>query len=253
VYPEVSRVPLLVRGSGVEMGEIARPVTLVDLRRSLADVADGKALEWPSGSIAEVVSFVHAAPRFAWAHEDGEAVLFARDLAPPEDADRIGEWLRAHHAALDFVDDDGSRRAAADDEAADTAMLLAARFHGLAAGSWLWVPKGVERLRVEIEGASGGGWWWGTARGVELTSAAEPPSSRVLEVTAPDPFALVFVPAVKGGRLSVVEGAEPMPLAGPPSVVPDQEAVSWRDTGRPAATLEGVEETMKRLRAQGYL
>jgi hypothetical protein len=64
---------------------------------------------------------------------------------------------------------------------------------------------------------------------------------------------LIFVPAVKGGRLSVVEGAEPILLAGPPSVVPDAEAVSWRDPGRPPAALEGVEETMRRLRAQGYL
>jgi hypothetical protein len=72
-------------------------------------------------------------------------------------------------------------------------------------------------------------------------------------VTAPDPFALVFVPAIEGGRLSVIEGVEPMPLAGPPSVIPDEGAVSWRDRGRPPAALEGVEQTMRRLRAQGYL
>jgi hypothetical protein len=36
-------------------------------------------------------------------------------------------------------------------------------------------------------------------------------------------------------------------------VIPGEEAVAWRDPGRPAAALEGVEETMKRLRAQGYL
>jgi hypothetical protein len=254
VYPEVSRVPLLVRGTGIAAAEVARPVSLVDLRHFLAEAAGaGGETEWPTGSMAEVVSFVHAGPRFGWAHDGGEAILFARDLAPPAVEDPIGKWLRAHHPRLDFVDADGAERAAGENEAADAALLLTARFHGLAAGSWLWVPPSVERLRVEIEGASGGGWWWGGARGVELSSAGAGSSSKVLEVTAPDPFALVFVPAIEGGRLSLVEGVEPMPLAGPPSVIPDEGAVAWRDRGRPPAALEGVEQTMRRLRAQGYL
>ncbi len=203
--------------------------------------------------MVEVVSFVHAAPRYGWAHDGGEAILFAHDLAPPLVEDEIGDWLRSHHPALDFVDAGGAERPASEDEATDAALLLTARFRGLAAGSWLWVPPPVERLRVEIEGASGGGWWWGGARSVELSSAGAKTSSKVLEVIAPDPFVLVFVPAREGGRLSMVEGVEPVPLAGPPSVIPGEEAVAWRDPGRPAAALEGVEETMKRLRAQGYL
>jgi hypothetical protein len=148
VYPEVSRVPLLIRGAGVAPGEFARPLTLLDLRRFLADAMDGKTHEWPTTSMVEVVSFVHAAPRFAWAHDNGEVILFARDLAPPAVADPIGDWLRAHHPALDFLDAGGSRRAAVESEAADAAMLLAARFAGLAPGTWLWVPRAVERLRV---------------------------------------------------------------------------------------------------------
>jgi hypothetical protein len=253
VYPEVSRVPLLIRGAGAAPGAVGRPVTLVDLRRFFAEAVDGKSREWPQGSLTEVVSFVHAAPRFAWAHDRGAAILFARDLEPPPAGeDAIGDWLRAHHPAMDFVETSGARRAAVEGEATDAALLLTARFHGLREGSWLWVPRSVERLRVEIAGASGGGWWWGDARSVML-ERADGARWGTLEVIAPDPLVVVFVPAQEGGRLSVVEGEEPMPLAGPPSIVPDQEAVAWRDLGRPPAALEGVEETMKRLRAQGYL
>ena len=90
----------------------------------------------------------------------------------------------------------------------------------------------------------------------------------ILEVAAPDPFALVFVPAASGAK-----GASPTIRAidgvleevhGPPRDADvvlrdangpsrDGRAVTWSDPGRPAAALAGVEETLRRLRAQGYL
>ena len=248
VYPEVSRVPLLIRGEGIEAGEVEDPVSLVDLRGYLAR----RNLRAWSGDDVDVVSFVHAAPRFSWVHGEGQAILFARDLAPPAIEDPIGDWLRSHHPAIDFVDPGGSERAPDPDEASNAALRLAAGFQGLAAGQWLWVPRAVERLHVEIENASLGGWWWGAAKRVALSSA-EASGRVVLEVESPDPFALVFVPGAPSGRLAVAEREALDDVPAPPESPPLERAVAWRDQGRPAAALEGVEETMRRLRAQGYL
>jgi hypothetical protein len=260
VYPEVSRVPLLVRGAGVPAGAVDAPVSLTSLRRFLGADRPGELLQ--SGDDVDIVSFVHAAPRFSWAHQAGQAVLFARDLdqrpAKPTGLDPIGEWLRARHPALDFVDPQGAPRAPLDGEASDAALRLARRFHRLRAGRWILVPAGVERVRVELDGVQSGGWWWGAAKAVTLTGPAQPngvgaPRSAALEIEAPDPFVLVFVPTAEGAvGLGGAEGAL-AEIDGPPPAWPAQGAVTWRDPGRPAAALEGVEETMRRLRAQGYL
>jgi hypothetical protein len=167
--------------------------------------------------------------------------------------------LRARHPALDFVAPDGSSRAPSAEEAAAAALRLATRFHGLGAGTWLWAPRGVERVSVEVEGATGGGWWWGGAGRVEIAAGTgvgptdgAPAVPALVEIEAPDPFVLLFVPAMKGGRLSAVGGGEVDRAEGPPAA-PSGRVVTWRDPGRPPATLAGVEETMRRLKAQGYL
>jgi hypothetical protein len=207
-----------------------------------------------------VWSFVHAAPRFASVDTSGQTILFARELASGKPGtDAIGEWLYANHPALDFVAPDGSSRAPTGSEAEAAALRLVARFHGLGAGTWLWVPREVGRSRVEVEGATGGGWWWGGAGRVEITSNAAtkaegaPPAPARIEIESPDPFVLLFVPAIKGGRMVALDGGELDRAEAPPTAAPASRAVAWRDPGRPPAALAGVEETMRRLRAQGYL
>ena len=269
VYPEVGRVPLLIAGEGVETATIDEPVSIVGLRRYLAsDSSDpvaaltvrgrGDGRHGESRDPVEVVSFVHAAPRFATVDPSGQTILFARDLAS-RGTDAIGEWLNAHHPALDFVTPDGSSRAPTGDEAAAAALRLVTRFQGLGAGTWLWVPRDVQRLSVEVEGATGGGWWWGGAARVEVArvggahaEGAPPPTARI-EIESPDPFVLLFVRAIKGGRVAALEGGKVDRTETPPTAAPSSRAVAWRDPGRPPAALAGVEETMRRLKAQGYL
>jgi arylsulfatase len=305
VYPEVSRVPLLVSGRGVRAGGVEIPVSLLALRAFLAG-GDGARLRQDDPAIG-VESFVHAAPRFSWAHRDGQAILFARDLTlgapgaaaggvvassagavggPDESAaaaatsapaDPVGVWLRQHHPPLDFVGVDGAPRDPGPDEAWETALRLAARFHGMREGFWVLVPPGSERVRVELPGANGG-WWWGAARRVGLEASAaqrSPPGASgaasaasdttaplpVLEVVGADPFALVFVAGARsatavpaGGAASGGDRLRPLELStGPPRARLDRVAIAWQDGGRPAGRLEGVEETLRRLRAQGYL
>jgi hypothetical protein len=265
VYPEVSRVPLLVRGMGVEEAEVEAPVSLLGLRRFLAG-GDLATLERDHD--VDVVSFVHAAPRFSVAHGDGQTILFGHDLGRGAGAaggssagaeDPIGAWLRAHHPAIDFVDAGGAPRRPRDGEAGAAALRLAARFRGLRGGRWILAGPDAGRFRVETGAVGDGGWWWGAAKSVELTSpavvaGAGGEAGAVLTIEGPDPFALVFLPEAGGSAPSLrsQEGGLER-AAGPPSSILPGRAVTWSDAGRPPKALAGVEETLRRLRAQGYL
>ena len=73
-------MPLLIAGNRVEAATIDEPVSIVGLRRFLtsekgSDVS--AALDEP----VDLVSFVHAAPRFASVDANGQTILFASELA----------------------------------------------------------------------------------------------------------------------------------------------------------------------------
>ncbi len=124
-------------------------------------------------------------------------------------------------------------------------------FAGFRKGLYLLFPPG-GNWRVEITGATTPGWWWGDAPTCELAETG--PDGLLLEVAGADPFALVFLP-VDGESVSVLSaasGATIRPLAGPPREVP-RSATHWLDPGRPPPKLSGIEESLERLRALGYL
>jgi hypothetical protein len=178
--------------------------------------------------------------------------------------DPIGAWLREHHPAIDFVDVDGAPRDPGPDEAWETALRLARRLFGLRQGWWVLAPAGGEGVRVELEGAQGG-WWWGEARRVRLErsdrraagAGGAGAGAALLEIEGADPFALVFVAGAQAATAapgSTREGGGALELStGPPRARLERVAIAWQDRGRPAAQLAGVEETLRRLRAQGYL
>lgn len=253
VYPEVSRVPLLLRGKGVDPGVWSHPVSLAGLAALIA--AGDRGLFAPREDVeglegVTVETFAHAPPRWAWVHGEGEVILFARRLGrekPGEDP--IGEWLAAHHPRLAYLDAAGAPREGDPGEARAAAQRLVDQFQGLRRGLWIWFPAATRHHALEVAGASGSGWWWGEARAARLRARED--GQALLEVEAPRPFSLVFLDTA-GEQAGLPAGGAAL-LDAAPARLPGDRVVAWLDPGRPEAATRGVEETMERLRNLGYL
>jgi len=249
VYREVSNVPLFVRSPQLRPRQITSPVSLVDLKSFLLDV-DDRLL--PADRPVMTETFTHAPPRWSRLADGKQAILFARSLQPGPRLDDIGEWLLESHPPIALLGDQPDALLRDERLAADTVLSLAGYLRGFRAGLFVLLPRG-QRADLAITGVSAEGWLWGEAERFEAT--ADETGSVRLVVEDPLPFALLFLPAAEGSIVvtdltsgQVIDTAE-----GPPTEMPAAGLRAWLDAGRPAAEIQSAEETLKRLRALGYI
>lgn len=247
VYPEAARVPLLIRGEAVDHRVISRPVSLVHLKEFLLH-AGKESLDRRRAVFTE--SFSHGPPRLSRVFGERQAILFSRFFAA-QATTPTARWLLDHHAPLVFATLNGDPASLAELPVDELLLDLIRHFAGFREGLYLLFPPGGP-WRIEIEGAGSGGWYWGSAAVCRLRRSAA--ARLIMEIDDPDPFVLVFLPLMgESARLREATGGRWLqPSGGPPKRVPRSLAV-WRDPGRPPQELAGIEETLDRLRALGYL
>ena len=113
LYPDSLHIPLILSFPDGPRGErLERPVRLIDLGRTLLDLANEVAVEFPGNNLlAEADERIDAAPRFAIATEAGTASISVGGwhlllyLAPAKERFRVQERER-HQAALFHLDQD---------------------------------------------------------------------------------------------------------------------------------------------------
>jgi hypothetical protein len=187
-------------------------------------------------------TFAHAPARWGWVDGDRQWVLFARQ-APLPDLDAIGRWLESNHPreACETLD---ARRCDGQDLPAAGIARLSEQYRGFRRGAWL-TGTGKEQT-VTVEGADGPVLCW---LGCSELVSTEAGSWRAI---ANGPTVL-FAGAREPERVRVRVDGQALPWSETASVVDDAR---WRlepDMGRPAPRLEGIEETLERLEALGYI
>lgn len=245
LYEEVVRVPLLVRGEGVREGIVEHPVSLVALRDLFLGDA-GPVLPPPPAVTMETFSF--GPPRWSAVLDRRRVIHFASDLFPAPAEHPTARWLRAHHPRISVTDlDNGTPADAGEELVRRSIRRLIDHFAGFRRGLYFLVRGGGE-LRLRVTGAGRDGVAWGEAAALEVveTGAGE----LTVEVAEADPFVLLFLPALGDAppELRDPESGDPIP----PGRLGDRVTL-WFDPGRPEEVLRDNEETLRRLRALGYI
>lgn len=278
LYQEVVAVPLLVRGPGVEAGEVARPVQLLDLAPTLLEAvgvtpAPGMAgrslLSEPPGSGPRqpIVMATYAAGPLRWALRDGRRKLVWRGAPQPDGAAGATEMRESTplpRGAFAFTIPGTEER-----PAALSADLARATARGFAHSAGKMVP-GVTLLVVGARGPVELSW---TATGelepvqvwgVEEVTVEERGSRWSLRTEEAHPWLGVAFRAEGDVRIEPGPGSVEWPglppgeawLAGSDDgTVPAFERAGvylWWNQDR-ALEISGQEEAIERLRALGYL
>jgi hypothetical protein len=245
LYEEVVRVPLLVRGEGVPEGTVEHPVSLLALRDLFLGDA-GSVLPPPPAVTMETFSF--GPPRWSAVLDHRRIIYFARDLFPAPVEHPTARWLRAHHPRVSVADLGAGTPADAGEELVRRSIRqLIDHFAGFRRGLYLLLRGGGD-VRFRVTGAGRDGIAWGEAGVLEVAEIG--PGELAVEVAEPDPFVLLFLPAPgdEPPQLRDAESGEPLS----PDRLGDGITL-WFDPGRPEEVLRDNEETLRRLRALGYI
>ncbi|HVS16845.1 MAG TPA: sulfatase-like hydrolase/transferase [Thermoanaerobaculia bacterium] len=250
VFPEVTHVPLWIAGREVPQvrrriapGRLTEPVSQVELAELFAGSGP-----WPRSDSVTVETFAHAPPRWGWVERESEWIVAARDL-PAGELDAIGSWLRSALPALmreplGDADHDRTHAGALPELPPHVLAALVEQYQGFAAGIWL-AGRG-EPLDLEIARGGPLRCWLGCER-VEVAIAGD--GARRLSVRSGEQAVVLFVPRGDAAR-GPLRGLE---LGPRPVAVPGRGWAAWEDEGRPAQTLRGIEQTLERLEALGYI
>ncbi len=248
LHNETVRVPLMVR-DGTGAGTWSYPVSTRLVHGYLA--RGDRALWEPSGpAVSE--TFAHGPPRIAACFPDFKFTAMAQPMRPHAPGDALERWVAARMPALRFTEPEERAAIQPSAEQADAAAAaLAEQFHRFRRGIHLLV-KGPGPFILEVEGVDPDGWVWG-----EPGAWKAPEGTPVrIEIIRADPFLLAFLPARPGRTPSVrsIQGPPLLPLTGRlPARIGSEGIWAWLDPGRPEAALQGIDETLLRLKALGYI
>ncbi len=262
LYPESVHVPLWIRGKEVAARTVEQPVSLVGLKDAIVAAADALRTDADVGDrltaaltaerpvTAETFSF--GPPRWSLVEDEQQVIYFARRFGPEPVEHPIERWLLEHQPPVDFstlagdpVDDPG--RPLVD----RSIRALVDQFAGWRRGLYLLFQDGAS-IRVEVGHVERDGLIWGDGDRVEVTPADD--GRMRVEVEAPAPFVLIFLPAVAEQDPVVELKQQSIQLTGAvPIRLAEDGLVVWLDEGRPAQEAQEVEETLERLRALGYI
>ena len=251
VYPEVSRVPLMVRGGAVEAGSFDDPISLVELKGMLTEPPGASST---SAHGVGIESFTHGVPpRWSWAHEAGQVFLFAQELGGRRDqnGDAVATWLERNHPAVVYTAADGEARFGGPGELQQAMLRLGEHFWGYRRGMWIFQPEPGELL-LEVGGVEQAGWVWGPEAATSVVANGE---GGVLLSREQGPSLIFLAGSEASSQVVDLAMAEPILLRkGPPRELPSPaRLIAWADPGRDSAEIAGVSETMERLRVLGYL
>jgi hypothetical protein len=269
-------VPLLLKAPGLERGQLATPVQLVDLAPTLLELADcaggaqlmGRSLLAGGSELPAVTATFGAGPlRWAWRHGTHKVLL---RLAPqpglgPDERSRAleanplpsGAWV------FDLAADPGEHHprpldGALLDGAGDAFAATAGRMvPGLQV--MLWGGQGPVEVAVEVEGPATVAQAWAAAA-VDMQHDGGTLRARCSDgfpvcscaVTA-DPPTLVR-PAAGSAPWLGLEAGQSVPaetLTWPPHLVAGSACLWWNPPRN--RTVEAHQETVAKLRALGYL
>lgn len=249
LYEEVVRVPLWVRGRGVERETIEEPVSLT----ALADLFLGSPGEGMSPDrVVTMETFSFGPPRFASIFDGVRCIYFARAVDPAPAEHPTARWLREHHPRVACSTLEGEHPVEPGPELARrSAEALVRQFAGLRRGFHLLLEDGAE-VELRATGLRHEGYLWGDADEVMVSETDS--GKLTIEARGPRPF--LFLSLVAKGeeppRLFDLKSGRQLPLTERPQRL-SEGASAWLDPGRPAAALRGQEETLRRLEALGYI
>ena len=249
LFNETLHVPLLIRTrSGREIPPQGPTST-----RWLKDylVAGGGALWNPPEAVVSE-TFAHGPVRSACFVGGVKFNALARPLVPASTADGVERWLLGHYPAMRFTDTAERLEIRPDrTQVTRTLAALIRQFHRFRRGLYV-LARGGESLKMEARGVTADGWGWGQP-GSWTLEGADPVASGIVKA---DPFVLLFLPAREGVTPQVrmiSGGAFTTPSGHAPDDVSADGRLVWLDPGRPAAILQSVDESLKRLKALGYI
>ncbi len=266
LYPESVHVPLWVRGSGIDAGSVEQPVSLVGLKDALVAAAEDlladaepddvvTALTSARPVTAETFSF--GPPRWSLIDDDQQVIYFARRAGfagaiddPVEHS--IEAWLLENQPRVLFSTLSGEPVDEPGRPLVDRSIRsLVDQFAGWRRGLYL-LFQGDVGTGVEVDGVSSDGLIWGDADRIEMTPTET--GGVHLEIDAPAPFILMFLPAKEAQEPVVELRRQPIQLSGSTPVrLADDGLMLWFDEGRPEQAAQEVEETLERLKALGYI
>lgn len=251
LYPESVRVPLWIRGEGIETGDREEPVSLIDLHPLL--LGEVTSLEAATSPVT-METFSFGPPRWSWVDASRQWILFARSLVPTEPETPVAQWLLDQHPSLQVLDDTSTPSPRTDPvEGTTTRHLpkaLVDYFGGFRRGVFVQVPAHLQQ-RVELRDIDGEGWAWGLGE-----ARLEPIEGGgwALDIQGREPFLMLFLPVAEGRVPRIVD-----PKTGEEMSVLDQAIELeqglrvWLDSGRPQDNLQNTSETLERLKALGYI
>lgn len=247
---EVVRVPLWVRGRGVEARTVDEPVSLVTLADLILRGSDPGSRDAP----VTMETFTFGPPRWSCIIDRKKVIYFARGLEAQEPSDGMhptARWLLEHHPRIFFSDLEGRPVEPGAELVRRSVDLLQEHYAGHRRGLFVRLEE-VREAELRATGVGRDGLWWGDAASVEVTEAD---GKLAISVRAPQPFVLLFLPQAGDAapRLFDAGTGEPVVLGLAPPARSEAAVTAWLDPGRPAAELRGAEETLKRLEALGYL
>lgn len=248
LYEEVVRVPLWVRGDGIESLTVDEPISLVDLGSLLLDGPAAASAE-PRPVTMETYSF--GPPRWSAIVDRRQWTLFARRVVPVAEEHPTARWLEAHHPRISVIalDDERSIEPTADLVAAPL-RLFRRHFDGFRRGLFVEL-RGRRETVLEVSGAERDGLFWGDAERVVVTETGS--GKLRIEVRDPRPFTVFFLPADGDVEVSGPGSGAAVALAAGRGRRLAEGVSVWLDAGRPAAELRESQETLERLRALGYI
>ncbi len=254
LWDEVVRVPLWIQGTGIEAAEITSPVSQTQLKSFLV-AGDRGLFDRPSRLVTNE-SFVHGPPRWAALQAGRRITWFAQRFEQPKAAaedlpvhqDPVAEWLAQHHPRRLIETLPGIDPPSADDLRASL-RALAGQFRGLRRGLFLFVAE--TDLAFTVSGVDlAATLIWGEP----ANYVAEPQVGGQLRfsISGPGAGTLLLLPARESQQIILIDSAVAA-LQQAPMTLPERGAIAWHDPGRPAAELQGIDETLDRLRALGYI
>jgi hypothetical protein len=249
LFDETLRVPLLIRTRDGHETPPAGPTSTRWLKDYL--VAGDRTLWNPPGAVVSE-TFAHGPPRAAVFASGVKFNACARPMAVHPTKDPLERWLLGHYPAMRFTDIAESAEIRPDRaQVTQIAEALIRQFQRFRRGLYV-LARGGKSFRIEAQGIAADGWTWGEP-GNWTVEGADPVAVRIAKA---DPFVLLFFPAREGKtpQVRMTEGgAFATPSGHPPGDISADGLYAWLDPGRPAAVLQSVDESLKRLRALGYI
>ena len=265
LHSQVVHVPLLVSGELTRdsgLGAIEEPYSLLHL----SELVTGNGIERDElAGVPRMETWSHTAPRWAQVEElksdSGGSLLrqirlTSRWYPPPETTDPMVAWLAATQPAyaVEFLSAESKEGPSTRTESLDPGWLLdvAETYESQRRGVWLLAGDAAEgTLEIDFQaGLVAPVIVWGDGEVTTSTGAAG------LSWHARGP-GLLFAPFGRDHEVPEnveVEGQLVKLLPSAPSASVEGAAITaWWDDGRPAVELRGVEETLERLRALGYI